>query len=333
MIVRSFISNFKTEVLHANWRRDWAVTLVLTLALVLLWEGLWRARGFKPMVVDSTALWANTRRTVKSDSVVLIGTSRMALGLDPQTFAQVTGVRPIQLAINGASPVPVLKHFAQDESFKGTIICELTEVVVTAEHNSPKTLKYIDEYESPALTNRLEFRVENFLQQHLVMTLPEVNPYTVLKSALAGKLPVPPYISLFPDRSSYADFTKADQQKLMESKRASQVEGTRAEQALFLEMAARLEEHVARIQMRGGQVIFLHMPVTGVQWMNNEITFPKRDFWDVFARHTRAGTIHFKDYPELDRFDCPDYSHLDKRDVPAFTAALAKIIQERDFRR
>ena len=73
------------------------------------------------------------------------------------------------------------------------------------------------------------------------------------------------------------------------------------------------------------------MPSSGVQWAHTERTLPKREYWDAFAARTRAATIHFKDYPELSQFECPDYSHLDARDVPAFTKALAGILQARGF--
>lgn len=329
--MRSFISSSNIEVLRGNWRRTWTITLVIAAALLFLWEGVWRARGFQPMPSDTPALWAKTRRDVTSDAVVLIGSSRMAVGVDPKVFAEVTGIRPVQLSISGGSPVPVLKHFAEDEGFKGTIICELSEHDVLLDHFSPRASKYIEEYRNQSASARIEYKVNSFFQQHLVMTLPEVNPYQVLKSSLSGELPRPPYVSMFSDRTSFADFTKADQQKLMATKQQAQVGGERASQTKFLNRASQLEEYVERIQGRGGKVIFVRMPVGGVHWTNNEIIFPKREFWDTFAAGTAATTIHFKDYPELDRFDCPDYVHLDRRDVPAFTMALARIIQERGF--
>lgn len=332
-MVRSFISSSNIEVLHGNWRRSWAVTLLVAVALLFLWEGVWRARGFKPMLTDTPELWAKTRREVESNTVVLIGSSRMALGVDPKVLAEASGVKTLQLAITGTNPVPLLKHFAEDENFKGTVICEISEANILKDDDYLRALKYVEEYRKQSVSKQIEYRIDSFLQQHLVMALPETNPYQVFKGSLSGELPRPPYIYVSPDRSSFADFTKADQQKLLDINRQTRVGGTQASQAAFFERAAKLEEYVARIQSRGGKVIFLRMPITGPHWTNNEIIFPKREFWDAFANGTRAATIHFKDYPELDQFDCPDYAHLDQRDVPAFTAALARIIQERGFNR
>jgi hypothetical protein len=304
--------------------------LALTLSVLLLsmWEGAWRARGFKPTLTDTPGLWAEARSRVASDSVLLIGSSRMAVGVDPSMFARATGVRPIQLAIHGSSPIPVLKYFAEDERFRGTIICDLPESAILEGQHSARASRYIGEYESPSLTGRMESRASRFLEQHLVMALPDVNPYRVLKGALGGELPRPPHISLFSDRTSFADFSNIDRQKINERAR-DYVGEAAAPQSLFLERAAELEEYVERIEGRGGRVVFVRMPTSGVQWEHTEQVLPKRQYWDEFAARTRATTIHFKDYASLSQFDCPDNSHLDKRDVPAFTEALANILKER----
>jgi hypothetical protein len=52
-------------------------------------------------------------------------------------------------------------------------------------------------------------------------------------------------------------------------------------------------------------------------------------FWDRLAKTTRATTIHFKDYPSLSDFECPDTSHIDSKDGPRFTKALIDILVEK----
>jgi hypothetical protein len=56
---------------------------------------------------------------------------------------------------------------------------------------------------------------------------------------------------------------------------------------------------------------------------------PKAQFWDVLATRTRAVTVHFKDYPELAKFPCPDTSHIASKDGPEFTHALLEILRAR----
>jgi hypothetical protein len=73
-------------------------------------------------------------------------------------------------------------------------------------------------------------------------------------------------------------------------------------------------------------VIFVRFPTSGVLWELEEQRYPRKDYWDVFAAESRAATVHFKDYPALARFQCPDGSHLDYRDAVPFTKALAEIL-------
>ena len=76
-------------------------------------------------------------------------------------------------------------------------------------------------------------------------------------------------------------------------------------------------------------MVFVRFPTTDEHLAASEAVNPKAEFWDRFAAATRATTVHFLDYPELSRFDCPDTSHLDKRDAPAFTSALGDILVEK----
>src|SRR5262249_10352840 len=79
----------------------------------------------------------------------------------------------------------------------------------------------------------------------------------------------------------------------------------------FVEIVVWIESLVQRIQSRGGRVIFISPPMSGEVWEVNKQVFPRKDFWDVFSVRTSAKTIHFKDYPSLANFVCPDGLHLD----------------------
>ena len=57
--------------------------------------------------------------------------------------------------------------------------------------------------------------------------------------------------------------------------------------------------------------------------------FPRAEYRDRLADLTGAETVHFEDVPGLGGFDCPDTSRLDRRDVPAFTAAPPDELERR----
>lgn len=90
---------------------------------------------------------------------------------------------------------------------------------------------------------------------------------------------------------------------------------------------ARTKEHVARIQARGGKVVFLRLPVTGPLTEREEQLAPRAATWDRLVRENGVPAIHFAEHPELSAFDCPEWSHLSAEDSVAFTRLLVPHLQ------
>ena len=85
----------------------------------------------------------------------------------------------------------------------------------------------------------------------------------------------------------------------------------------------RFDSVVAGLENRGGRVVLIRFPSSGRLRDLEERYYPRRTYWDVLARSTRAETIHFEDVPSLARFRCAEDSHLDRADSIRFTNALA----------
>jgi hypothetical protein len=86
--------------------------------------------------------------------------------------------------------------------------------------------------------------------------------------------------------------------------------------------------NVEKIRSRGGKVVFVRFPSTGgLRQLENKIT-PRAAYWDRVLEVTRAPGIHFEDYAELKDFDCPEWSHLTKKDATKFTSLLVPIFQK-----
>jgi hypothetical protein len=148
-----------------------------------------------------------------------------------------------------------------------------------------------------------------------------------------GHLPKPYYIEVESDRSHFADYSNAD----IEAHQVyalGQAQWLRSNRSLpapprWLEEIREVEDWVQAIQGRGGEVVFLRMPTTGALYSSDEFIFPKSRYWDAFARQTSAVCVHFKDWPQLADFECPDLSHLDRTDAPRFTDELARILADK----
>jgi hypothetical protein len=93
---------------------------------------------------------------------------------------------------------------------------------------------------------------------------------------------------------------------------------------------ARAAAAVAKLRARGIPVLFLREPSAGEYLAFEKREFPRATSWDVLLAKTGAPGIHFEDYPELQGFKMPEWSHMTRVDGERFTAALYGIIQ-REF--
>jgi hypothetical protein len=255
----------------------------------------------------------------------------MQLGIHVEAFTQTTGIRPVQLSINAEVPIVVLRHFAQDESFRGVIICDMMEGWFYVEAVAGKAAEWIAVYTTQTWSAGIEQWLRQRIQQALVFRLPDIAPHNLWRAWGAASWPRPPYTILLADRSVQADYTQLGHEWREEPvKKAREVSQTVLPWSAqeFRERAKKLDAMIAPLYDRGGEVIFVRFPTSGELWQLEDARYPRKQYWDVFAAQTRAKTIHFRDYPALSQFDCPDGSHLDYRDTQAFTKALAEVVAE-----
>ena len=71
----------------------------------------------------------------------------------------------------------------------------------------------------------------------------------------------------------------------------------------------------------------VQLPTSGANWSVPEAYCPKARCWDVLTAATSATTLHFRDVPELRRFEVPDGSHVDRRDTERFTRILFRELE------
>ena len=96
------------------------------------------------------------------------------------------------------------------------------------------------------------------------------------------------------------------------------------QKAAVLEMT---KSYLDRFRARGGQVIFVRCP--SVDWfrMIENAGFPREQYWDVLMRETGGPGYHFEDYPFMNKYTPPEWSHLDTPDAEQFTRDIAAQMQ------
>ena len=109
------------RVPQKRWGRILGLVLALECALVAGWEIFWRHQDFIPGDYEDTpAVWQLQRERATGTATVLIGSSRMWEYVDLGAWQ--AAARPIQLAIAGRNPQPVLDELAADPLFHGLVV-------------------------------------------------------------------------------------------------------------------------------------------------------------------------------------------------------------------
>jgi hypothetical protein len=270
----------------------------------------------------------------------------MIIDFDTDIYAGATGIRPVQLAIEGKSPLAVLANLADDHNFDGTVICDFHEVfvyVTEGTRNSRMNLSsqdFVKAYTDRSfLTDLLPARVDEyshkFFTQTFVFQLPELRPTNAIHYFVRGQLPPKPQdagiitrdgmtVSLRGRQPTNEELEKLRQH--FEELTVSCINSTTTSTSLRADVATYVDGLVRRIQSRGGKVVFVCFPMGGKLWEINERAYPKKDYWDFLASHSAGTWIHFSDYPLLSGYNLPDWSHLDADGRLKFTKALTDIL-------
>jgi hypothetical protein len=293
-----------------------------------------RAHGYKPSINEDAYSWALERPRASDRSprtVAILGASRILLAFSPVAFReQLPNHSFVQLAYQSTAPVGSLRDLALDTDFRGVALVDITESQFwpTNWHVQDDLLAAF--HRGWRGSGQLAERWLTTQVQSKVAVL-AVDGLRILGSLVEeGTWPSPPYTTTYPDRTKFADYDLVDaerKRRIRLQRLAGSPAPADAEQ--WLVHALSQELFIALIESRGGKVVYLRMPTCDERWATDEAKMPKAQFWDRLARLSRATMIHFKDYPSLSRFECPDTSHIDSKDGPAFTRALIDILVQR----
>lgn len=356
----SSISSSNQRLPSLPWAKMWLSALLLLTVFVLMLEGRLALRDIAPTLFDSKTRWQEERLRVKAadkKALVLIGASRIQLGIDPPLLSQLSGMQTIQLAIDGSSYWPILQGLANDPDFIGTVVVDYYEYSTL--DNDPANLarRYESDYQQKKtkLTywnfDRLENQLEWGLRGSLRSYADGARPMDSLYYRVINKPYMPQYLRTRSDRSRDADYSKMDMPKFYIGRvyrNLGKYAPPRNRQFdTYEEMLTDLQQHIAalpqantdqltqkhhllreavdKIRHRGGKVIFLTMPTSGMIHDIENKQYPQAVFWVPLKKALPVTMIHSDEHPTLKAFVCPDGSHLDYRDKARFTAAFAQV--------
>lgn len=303
------------------------------------WEAFLRERGHTPELVDDADLWSEWReQAAGDDAVVLLGSSRIQLGIVPARLSErLQGRRVIQLAVDGAAPFAALEDLAEDEEFRGLILLSLVESTLT-EKDWPGQAEYVAHYHNQwSFDRRVHRKIATERQRLMASANPNVSLLRSMQLFFSeGRIPAPLWLHTSPDRSRAVDPERIDFSRLTEWRlsrlRQLYAAAGPVDEAEWFALGERMRSVIARLHERGARVVLLRLPTCGEHWRLDQERYPRGRFWNRLTERVGAPAIHFLDVPAMARLPCYDGSHLARPEALIFTDALADELKRRQIR-
>ena len=332
-----------------HFLRAGLLALVLVLSFVVCWEIFLRQKGYAVSYDDGGPLWSDKRAQVylpSNEATVFSGSSRIKFDLDIPTWETLTNEKAVQLAMVGSSPVPVLHDLADDKNFKGKLVIDVTEgLFFSSNKGTPE--ENIDYYKNRTPAQKASFKLNHLVESQLVFLDKDYFSLKAFLDSFHFKNRGDIYGG--PDFPWEFDLTMFDRQSKMTDRFVKDTNLQNKVRSIWGGFAKRFKDKPAsgkkldsillavktsvdKIKARGGQVFFVRTPSSGPYWQGEQMGFPRTAYWDKLLAVTQCPGIHFKDYPAIANFICPEFSHLTPNDAVIFTKHFVNFLQEKGWR-
>jgi hypothetical protein len=252
--------------------------------------------------------------------------------------------------MGGSCAYPVLADLANDENFHGTIICSVVPRLFFAPPGTPP-MERGEKAVSRSHTQTPAQRASQYLAMPLEEHVAFLKQEELTLDELLKRLPIPnrPYAQVPPRLPPYfGTLDRERRARMIEECARPDSELARMIQQIWLplftpppppsyipkdvfmaKMKQAVEQRfhdvvtaVQKLRARGGEIVFVRLPYTGGLKALEDRDTPRAQTWDPLLKGTAALGIYYEDYPELNSFDCPEWSHLSAGDSVEFSRRL-----------
>ena len=325
---------------------------IMMILLMGGWEMYWRSEGSIPSYRNSEGLWAIQRRRIdngEGDRTVIAGSSRAYFNLQLDVWERDSGERPIQLALEGTSPVKLMEDLAEDEDFTGTLLVGVAPGPFFGDGGYRN--KAFKRYEQESPSQWLGQQVSMLVEPYLAFYHHDYSLFTVI-----GRQPLKNRegVEFEPDVRRLATYSgdraarlywKVEEdddyariaQEIWAAGFTPIEEEEKEELDKFYERRAEVIERAIAatiaLQERGIEVIFFQSPAEGHYAISEPMYFPRQETWDVLIEKTGAMGLHWQDHEEMQGYWLPEWSHMSGSEADRFTRALYQLIQRERAKR
>lgn len=333
------------EVPPARWGAIGWLALALVVAGVTAWEIQMRRLGLRAGDLDDgVSHWTVERRKIaagKHDGVAIHGSSRILFDTDLDSWEELTGRRPIQLALPGTSPRFLLRGFAEDADFSGLVIVGVTPAIFFTDFTTafPEYLELNTLWREESPSRRFGHQVGLLLSRCLAFL---DDQYRL--GMLVDQLDIPdrpgvrrPHMRVWKLSESFDDRQyflwprlQTDARLREHAKAVWRLNfGRPVDASRFPAIIDSVREDVEKIRSRGGEVVFVRAPSDGDLYERELKVVPRAATWDALLEQTGSFGIHFEDHPDMQGLEVVEMSHLSRESATRFTRAYVAVLVQR----
>lgn len=331
----TFSSSYRAPT--GSWRKTLCLFMLLNFFALGGYELFARSKGFEPSVHNTKELWALERAKMETSdkpALTFIGASRSLTAFRPNVLeSNLSHLSVFHLGVSGSNPTPILEHLANSPNFSGLVVCGVVPHLFfdeSPEKRTTATRPYLRHYKTRSWINDLETYLQMNWENHSVLALPQLNPKRVLSRIILHheSFSTTQY-RMHPDRFLEKEFEIGDPQEYAKKLRERILNGKGAKKEELDRRIRHINSLIRRIRNNGGNVVF-HRPISsGIVLDAERKIYPQGKYWTYFSARVNAETIHFQELKAISDIQCPDGSHLHKRDTFKYSKAFAHELSRR----
>ncbi len=322
------------------------IALLIFLGGMIAWE-LWvRSEGVQPSYRNSDGLWAEHRRKIDQgagDGWVFTGSSRTLFNVQVPVWTELDGREPVQLAMEGSSPLAVVEGLAEDEDFTGNLLIGVAPGLFFS--GFTYRADAFKRYETETPTQWMGQQISQVFEPYLAFytfdfALPKIleRQDWPQREGVRSRKDVRKLSNMERNRNTRMWDKVVNDQAYQELAKEIWAQGWRpmAERPPEEQERAKkgreqqIERAVAainKLQERGVTVVLVQMPYSGHYAVREPDAHPRAESWDILLERTGAIGLHFEDHPEMQAYDLPEWSHMKAEDADRFTADFYRLVQ------